>query len=209
MAYREMPMPLQSRSRYAACLLSAALLVSGCHISSHGKDGKEDVDIRTPLGSFAVKTDPGAVLGKIGLPAYPGATPINAKGSDKDSADVNMSFGSFHLRVLALGFQTSDSRSKVEAFYRNALQQYSDVIACRGESPIGEPARTGMGLTCKGDKHVHGKIHAGDDSDSGDEFTLKAGSPSRQHIVSIEDKQNGTHFTLVALDLPDDHSKDD
>ncbi|GAA3747262.1 hypothetical protein [Terriglobus aquaticus] len=191
---------------HAACLLSAVLVTAGCHVSSKGSDGREDVDIRTPLGGLAVKTDPSAVLGKIGLPAYPGAVQVKEKGSDKDSADVNMSFGSFHLRVLALGFQTGDDRAKVEAFYRKALHQYSDVIACQGESPIGEPARTGLGLTCKGDRHFHGNIHYGDSAGNiNDEFTLKAGSPSRQHIVAMQDKQDGTHFTLIALDLPDDH----
>lgn len=202
-------MLLTTKSRRAFCLLTAVLLTAGCHVSSHGKDGKEDVDIRMSLGAFAVKTDPSAVLAKIGLPTYPGAMAVTDKGSDKDSADVNMSFGSFHLRVLALTYQTTDERSKVEAFYRKALQQYSDVIACHGDSPIGEPTRTGLGLTCKGDRRMHGGgIHVdGDDHDGHDEFTLKAGSQSRQHIVALKPSSDGTRFTLLALDLPgDDHS---
>ena len=200
----------RTKSHQATCLLFAALFTAGCHVSSHGANGKEDVDISTPLGGIAVKTDPAAVLGKIGLPAYPGAIPVKDKGSDKDSADVNLSFGAFRLRVLALGFQTGDERSRVETFYRKALQQYSDVIACHGETAVGEPARTGLGLTCKGDRHIHTGVH--DDADrrsDSDEFTLKAGSPSRQHIVSIRPGEDGTRFTLVALDLPDDHHSKD
>lgn len=198
-----------AKTLQAACLASAVLFTAGCHVSSHGNGGKEDVDIRTPLGGLAVKTDPAAVLGKIGLPAYPGAVAVKEKGNDKDSADVNLSFGSFRLRVLALGFQTSDDRAKVEDFYRKALQQYSDVIACQNETPVGQPSRTGLGLTCKGDRHVHTQINADGNKSNDDEFTLKAGSPSRQHIVSIRSEQDGTHFGLVALDLPDDHHSND
>ena len=186
--------------------LLACVALQGCRISSRGANGKEDVDISTPLGGIAVKTDPAAVLGKIGLPQYPGAVPEKNTGSDKDSADVNLSFGSFRLRVLALGFQTGDDRAKVEAFYRKALGQYSDVIACENEMPVGQPAKTGLGLTCKGDRHVHTDLHDDKDNKAKDQdLTLKAGSPSRQHLVTLRSLQNGTHFSLVALDLPEDH----
>ncbi|WP_419804357.1 hypothetical protein [Terriglobus sp.] len=147
------------------------------------------------------------MLGKIGLPPYPGAVSDNNSGTDKDSADVNLSFGSFRLRVLALGFETPDDRSKVEDFYRKALGQYSDVIACQEESSVGQPAKTGLGLTCKGDRHVHTDLHDDGAKKSGEQdLTLKAGSPSRQHMVTLRALQNGTHFSLVALDLPDEHN---
>ena len=202
-------MPANKTSCIAATTLLLLLVTQGCHISSRGANGKEDVDISTPLGGLAVKTDPAAVLGKIGLPPYPGAVPVKDQGNDKDSADVNLSFGSFRLRVLALGFQTGDDRSKVEAVYRKALQQYSDVIACQDESPIGQPAKTGLGLTCKGDRHVHTDLHDDAVAKASDhDLTLKAGSPSRQHMVSMRALDSGTHFSLVALDLPEDnHSK--
>ena len=186
----------------AAVGVLAAVSLAGCHVSSHGKDGKEDVDISTPLGGLAVKTDPSAVLGKIGLPAYPGAVPAQDKGDDKDSADVDLSFGNFRMRVLALSFQTGDDRAKVEAFYRNALQQYSNVIACHDETPIGEPTKTGLGLTCKGDRHVHTQVQADADKPGDADVTLKAGSPTRQHLVALRSQGSGTHFSLVALDLP-------
>ena len=187
----------------ATAVTLAVLATAGCHVSSKGADGKEDVDIRTPLGGLAVKTDPAAVLGKIGLPAYPGATPVKERGDDKGSADVDMSFGSFHMRVLALGFQTGDDRAKVEAFYRKALQQYSDVILCQGEHSVGQPATTGQGLTCKGDRHIHPELR--DDANAksdAQELTLKAGSAQRQHLVAMQTQGSGTHFSLVALDLP-------
>lgn len=119
-----------------------------------------------------------------------------------------MSFGSFHLRVLAASFQTPDAPSRVEGFYRKPLAQFSDVIACRDQQPVGQPTKTGLGLTCSDDKHqLHGKVNIDTTDHNSSQLELKAGSPSRQHIVTIEPRDGGTRIGLVALDLPRD-SKD-
>ena len=170
--------------------------------SRHGDNGGKDVDIATPLGGLSVKTDSAAVQRKLGLPLYPGATPEQKKDDDHSSADVDMNFGAFHLRVLAMSFTSSDSPEKVRAFYKTALSQYSDVIECLHHDPVGKPERTGLGLTCADDNHVHtGKSHDFD-TDSVGETELKAGSKSRQHIVSFESNGSGTKFGLVSLELP-------
>lgn len=186
------------RACAAAALVSMAGLLAGCHIS--GRDGShKDVSIDTPLGGLNVKTDPATVLGKVGLPAFPGAQVATDGDDDKSSADVNLSFGNFKLKVLAAGLQTSASPAEVEAFYRKALAQYSDVIACRDEQPVGTPARTGMGLTCADDKHTKtGHTHTGDRED----LELKAGSSERQHIVVLKPRPGGTRMELIALELP-------
>lgn len=196
-----------------ALFLSADVLgLAGCHISADKKDGKSNVSISTPLGGLNAETDPTKVLGKLSLPQYPGSRPVEKTESnqdDKNSADVDMSFGSFHLRVLAASFQTPDAPSKVEGFYRKPLAQFSDVIACRDQQPVGQPAKTGLGLTCSDDKHqLHLKVNLNTNLNrNSGELELKAGSPSRQHIVTIEPRDGGTRIGLVALDLPRD-SKD-
>lgn len=199
---------MKSAVRFGLALSSlvvSAFSLSGCHVSADKSNGKDNVSIETPLGGLNVKTDPTRVLGKVGLPQYPGSTAVQDDNkSDKDSADVDMSFGSFHLRVLAASFQTSDPASKVEDFYRKPLSQFSDVIACKDQKAVGAPAKTGLGLTCSDDNHVHTGSHT---SVSSSELELKAGSPSRQHIVTLESRDGGTRIGLVALDLPRD-SKD-
>ena len=177
----------------------AALLLAGCHVTTH-KDGKNDnVDIGTPFGSMQVKTDNKGNSSTIGIATYPGAALIKSDSdkSDGGSADINMNFGSFHLGVKAASYQTSDPQSKVEAFYRKDLARYGDVIACRDNSPVGQPTRTSQGLTCdsKHGNHIHE-----DDSDSG--LELRTGSEQHQHIVGIEAKDGGTKIGMVALDLP-------
>ena len=80
----------------ASCLLLAA--VCGCRVESdrHGGAG-DDVKIATPFGGMQVKTDESVAADGVGMPVYPGATPIrkNDQGKDNGAADVNMSFGAF------------------------------------------------------------------------------------------------------------------
>lgn len=197
-------MALSLRSASRVLMLPILLLpITGCLVRSrHGDNGGKDVDIATPLGGLSVKTDSASVQRKLGLPLYPGAIPEQKKGDDNSSADVDMNFGAFHLRVLAMGFTSNDSPEKVSAFYRTALSQYSDVIECHHHSPVGKPERTGLGLTCADDNHVHtGRSHDMD-PDSAGETELKAGSKSRQHIVSFQSNGSGTKFGLVSLELP-------
>ena len=195
----------------AATALTLLLPLTGCMVQSRkGDKGDNDVAITTPLGGMSVKTDSDAVSKKVGLPLYPGAVLEKKKGNDSGSADVDMNFGAFHLRVLALGFDSTDSPAKISDFYKKALSQYSDVITCRNKQPVGTPVKTGLGLTCSDDNHVN--VHSkgdGDDDDNADETKLKAGSPSRQHIVAFKPSGSGTHFGLVALELPRGDSKGD
>ena len=194
--------------------LTLLLPLAGCMVQSRkGDKGDNDVAISTPLGGMSVKTDSDSVTKKVGLPLYPGAVLEKKKGNDSGSADVDMNFGAFHLRVLALGFDSADSPAKISDFYKKALSQYSDVITCKNHKAIGTPVKTGLGLTCADDNHVSTRrgvnVNGNDDSDA-DETSLKAGSPSRQHIVAIKTSGSGTHFGLVALELPrGDDSKGD
>ena len=187
--------------RHMHLAISALLLLplAGCTVESRKSANGDDVNISTPLGGMSVKTDNASVQSKLGLPLYPGAVMEKKKGNDNGSADVDMNFGAFHLRVLAMGFTSTDAPGKVSDFYRKALSQYSDVIVCRNKQPVGSPAKTGLGLTCTDDN----KVHAGStESDDSDETELKAGSPSRQHIVSYKAQGTGTKFGLVSLELP-------
>ena len=178
----------------------AAALLAGCEVDTHKDGDSKDVKIATPFGGMRVKTNDTVVLEDIGLPAYPGAVAVK-KDSDKDtsSADVNMSFGSFQLRVKAASYRTDDSPAKVEKFYRDGLKRFGDVIACRDDRAVGTPEHTAEGLTCDNQKEGHITV---DDHPSKDKLELKAGSKQHQHIVAIDAEGGGTKFGLVALDLP-------
>jgi hypothetical protein len=176
----------------------AAMLMAGCHVEENQHGDSKDVKIVTPFGGMNVTTNDKDVLASIGLPAYPGAVSVN-KDDDKDrSADVDMSFGDYKLRVKVANFRTDDATDKVEAFYRDGLRRYGGAIACRNEQAVGSPAMTAEGLTCSNTHNQH--VHVNDTS--GHQLELKAGSERHQHIVTIDPDGGGTKFTLVALDLP-------
>ena len=187
----------------------ATLLLAGCRITSD-KNGKNDnVDISTPFGSMQVKSNDKADSAGLGLTTYPGAVPVKDDKDDSNSADLNMSFGDFHMGLKVISYQTNDSPDKVLAFYRKDMARYGEVIECQDNEPVGTPTRTSQGLTCqdKGDKAEKNHIHGNISSDGG--LELRAGSELRQHIVGVEKKNGGTRIGLVMLSLPSQlHSHD-
>ena len=199
-----MRMTLVGRSLSKAACAGAvvlALLLAGCSISNNGTKQNEDVKIKTPFGGVDVKTNDAASTAEIGLAVYPGATPAKSDKGDKNSeaADVNLSFGDFHLKVKAAGYHTPDSPEMVKTFYLKELARYGDIIECQDKKPIGKLARTKDGLSCDDEGKTHTKVHI---TDGKKDVELKAGSKLHQHIVGIEQKPDGTKFGLVALELP-------
>lgn len=190
-------MGMKRAAMIALGALCAAVLVSGCHVSSDKHGDGDNVKISTPFGGMQVKTDNAAVLQEIGLPQYPGATLVK-NDKDKGSADVNLNFGSFHLKVNAASYRTADSPDMVMAFYRKALAKYGDVIECKNYKPVGTPLATSEGLTCDD----HGGNHISVSDDMPGKSQLKAGSKQHQHLVEMSADGGGTKFGLVALDLP-------
>jgi hypothetical protein len=186
-----------NQAAVVAMMITATALMSGCRIESDKRNGNDNVKIATPFGGMTVKTNDDAVVAGLGLPVYPGAELVK-KDKNNGAADVNMSFGSFQLRVKAASYRTQDTPDQVTAFYRKALGRYGDVIQCQHDKPVGTANSTAEGLTCDNEKENH--VYVNDD-ESG-KMQLKAGSKQHQHIVAIDPEGNGTKFGLVALDLP-------
>ena len=196
---------MQARQTVAAVVALSLVMMTGCQIDSH-KDGDNDnVKIATPFGGMQVKTNDAVVKEGMGLPVYPGAERVKKHDNDSGSADVNLSFGSFQLRVKAASYRSTDTPDKLAAFYRQALARYGDVIQCSNNKPVGTPTRTSEGLTCDNEKDKNVKVN----EDLSGKVELKAGSKQHQHIVSIDPEGSGTKFGLVALDLPVHLSADD
>lgn len=202
MAYRSVMQSLEvemlmKRAVTIAAISALGTALVGCHVSADKHGDSDNVKISTPFGGMQVKTDNATVLSEIGLPEYPGATLVK-NDHNKGAADVNLNFGSFHLKVNAVGYRTTDSPDMVKAFYRKALSKYGDVIECQSYKTVGAPVRTSEGLTC--DDHSGSHIRMSDDLSG--KSQLKAGSKQHQHIVEIDRDGGGTKFGLVALDLP-------
>jgi hypothetical protein len=190
-------------------LAAACLLLAGCQVSHSNHGDGDNVRVGTPFGSMHIKTDKDANLAGIGLATYPGAVPVkDDNGKDNDAADINLNFGDFHLGVKAASFQTPDAPSRVEAFYRQDMARYGQVLKCLGDQAVGQVTRTAQGLTCSDSQGKH-KFHVDGNDDSSKHSELRAGSPDHMHIVGIEPKDGGTKIGLVALDLPEHHDASD
>lgn len=165
------------------------MLLTGCTISTHDKgDGKkDDVDIRTPLGSLSVKQGSSDVK-DTGLTAYPGARLKQDSGDDKHSANVNISSSLFGLKVVALKYESDDSADKVMAFYHKDMGKYGKVLDCNG------------GFNMNFHHHDKNADVACDSSDPGDheyKQELKVGTENNQRIIAIKPKSNGSEFVMV------------
>ena len=136
----------------------------------------------------------------IGLPVYPGATPLKDKDSDSASADLGFVLNSFHFSVQAVNFVTTDSPDQVLEFYKKPLSKYGQVLECDHGKPVGPLTVTKSGLTCGDHKGNHPTANESDN-----DHELRAGTPEHLRIVGIDRSEAGkTKFGLVALVLPKD-----
>jgi hypothetical protein len=197
-----------SRRLLAVVAIGAMALLAGCSIneqkSADNKNNKVDiktpfgelhvddsknkkVDIQTPFGQMKVNTN--VDVQDTGLPVYPGATPAPRDEHDSNSANVNISSGAFALKVVAVKFESNDTPDKVLAFYRDKVKAYGGkFLECRGLS-------IDVHADYKDDNEK--ELTCGNDSHRGDSTELKAGTPDRQHIVSVKPHGNGSEFALV------------
>lgn len=89
-------------------------------VSDAGSDSKV-VTVRTPIGNFKIAKEQNASDLHLGLPVYPGATRAT---DSRDENSVSLSFdlpNDTNLRIAAAKFNTPDSLSKVQDFYKHQL----------------------------------------------------------------------------------------
>jgi hypothetical protein len=193
-------------------VITMLLVLPACSVNVNKGESGEDkkVDIETPVGGIHVSQ--GADVRDVGLSVYPGARPKPKDDSDDEkSANVNISTGSFGLKVVALEYLSDDSPDKVLAYYSNEMKKYGKVLQCAG-SDTSADLHFGKSdddkdsdsdeLTCGDSKGSHAQIKIdgkGKTSDVHGGIELKAGTKANQHIVSVKPGAKGTDFALVYI----------
>jgi len=180
-----------SRELSVGGLLAVLCVLPACSIttSDKGKDGDTRVDIKSPVGNLHVSEQ--ADIRDAGLTLYPGATPApKEKGDDEKSANVNLSFPGFSLKVVATEFISEDAPDKIIAYYDKELQKYGKPIQCRG-------AWSGGHVESSPGKEEGSKPVSCGNTGSGDSVELKVGTEGNQHIVAVKPNAKGTRFALV------------
>ena len=183
------------RAKFSLAALFVTLCVlPGCSINvkdkNNSKDGEARVDIKSPMGDLHVDERPD--IRDAGLTVYPGAKPApKDSGAEKKSANVNLSFPGFALKVIAAEFLSEDSPDKVIAYYSKELQRYGKPIECHGRWNGGD-------VGVNGDKHDGlSKPVSCRANGSGDSVELKVGTEGNQHLVAIKPDGRGARFALV------------
>ncbi len=197
---------IRGTARILVTLASGFLLIAlqGCSVQHSSSGDAEHVRLQTPVGGLEVRTD-AAQPPDVGLPVYPGATPVGKQKDDSGAADIHMNFGRWHLNVKAAEYQTPDAEDKVVAFYRSAMKEYGDVVTCKDKTPVGQPTSTRDGLTCAEDHEVDLRVDEHSTSVAtapGGTIKLLAGAPRDQHIVELRPHSGATRFSLVMVQLP-------
>jgi hypothetical protein len=174
-------------------LFVALCVLPACSIDANdkhnSKDGEKHVDIKSPIGDLHVSEQ--ADIRDAGLTLYPGAKPApKDNGDDKKSANVNLSFPGFSLKVVAAEFLSEDAPDKVIAYYDKELQKYGKPIQCHGAWSGGNVE------TSHGKDELSKPVSCGK-SGSGDSMELKVGTEGNQHIVAVKPSSQGSRFALV------------
>lgn len=164
---------------------SLTLLLGGCKVKvDEKKEGKnKNVDISTPFGDLKVRNQ--ASASDTGLPVFPNSREKAGDEHDSKSANVNMSFGKFGLKVAVATYETDAAPDKVLAFYRTELGKYGKLLECKGGS-IGD-------VNVEKDKK---ELHCDEHGDS-NVTELKVGNSDLQRVVAVKPSGKGTEFSLV------------
>ncbi len=178
-------------------ILAAVALfwLAGCsiHEQRSGDNKEKKVEIKTPFGDLKVNNQVEAK--DTGLDVYPGARQVPGDEHDSKSANVNIAIGDFALKVVAVKYETDDPPDKVLEFYRDKMKAYGSTgkyLECHGL----DIEVSGGGFSSHDDDNAK-ELTCGKGSGHGDSTELKAGTPDRQHIVSVKPKGKGSEFALV------------
>lgn len=171
-----------------AGLVVATLAACNMHVDEK-KDGEaKKVAISTPFGDLKVNNQ--ADARDTGLSVYPNSREKKEEhNGDSKSANVNMSFGDFGLKVVATTFEVDDSPEKVMSFYRGELGKYGKILECKS----GTIGNVHVG---KGSKDDDKELRC-DDKGSSEVTELKVGTRDQQRVVAVKPSGKGSEYSLV------------
>lgn len=183
---------LQFTPRLAFRLLASIIVLSfftfllgGCKVDEKKEGETKNVNISSPFGDLKVRNQ--ADARDTGLSVYPGAREKKSDNEDdKKSANVNMSFGNFGLKVVVVTYESDDAPDKVLSYYRNEMKKFGSILECKGGKLGGATIEAGDDNQLKCDGHGDTNV-----------TELKVGKKDLQHVVAVKPNGKGSEFSLV------------
>jgi hypothetical protein len=132
------------------CLIFLCFYIAhNVHVEESNSRSGKTLRVDTPLGSVNMQDHGNTVPKDLGVPPYPGATPMPNGGK---SVNLDLKLGSeTHYGVVVIEYTTPDSPEQVAGFYRKELPQWT-VENRHG----GRVQMTHLGNGCKRIVTIHG-----------------------------------------------------
>ncbi len=192
--------------RVAACVLAAASTVALALMASESAHADEVVKISSKRFGAGIDINTTPRVEDSGLPLYPGATIDKRRHRDddidsSDGVNLNLWFGSYGVKVVAIKLKSTDNPDQVQAFYQRALASYGDVLDCSAESDAGSRAER----RAKARAEKKSNVLTCDDSSlkkssEREGKFFKAGTKARQYAVSVKGDGAGSAIQLLHVE---------
>jgi hypothetical protein len=170
-------------------ILAAALMATTLSVAPTSQAGTFKAGIEVSDKATADQT---------GIPTYPGATETmrketrrDATEKDRDSANVNLQFGSYGLTVITTKLVTPDDAEKVAAFYKRELAKFGRVRDCNDPNERNNDDDYPRAMRCRSVDINSGAV------------VYRAGNKAQQRYVSIErePRKGRTAIQLVYVEM--------
>ena len=168
-----------------------ALLATAAFAQSNDEQNK-GFDIKSSMGDLHLGNDGNPR--EVGLPVYPGAHLRKDDGKDNNSANLSLFTQSFGWKLVVVNYNSDDSPAKVISYYRDKLKKYGKVLECHTSEHGGD-----VHVNDDDSKSEKSKDLKCDGDNTGPVVELKVGTEDNQHVVAVEQSDNGkgAQFTLV------------
>ena len=142
-----------------------------------------------------------AKIKETGLSVFPGATQVlkRDEGRSSPAALLDFAVGRFGFKLVVVTMRSDATTEAIAAFYRQDLARYGDVVDCSDPNAPTEIITVGDAVNCKPITKSRRKSTSRPDAE------FRVGTKTNQRVVAIRQKDNGTEFALVHvnLNLPD------
>ncbi len=139
--------------------------------------------------SAGLKVSDEVAADETGLRAYPGAKLVTK--NDGDGANLQLSFGSYGMKLVVVKLRSTDTPAQVATFYRDDLARFGEVLDCK-------VPRSEREAKTKPDKF---EISCKSETAPKDGFLYRVGVKKSERVVSISPTKNGSEITLVHVSL--------
>jgi hypothetical protein len=143
---------------------------------------------------------------ETGLPVYPGATVQPKKHRregeerEQDGANVELGFGPWGLKVIAIALTTDDAPEKVANFYKAELERMGGFIDCSTTaSRVAELENRKYKTEKHGARPLDKPVRCNREDARNVRYRYKRGTQADQVTVTISPGGRGSEFTLVRV----------